>query len=112
VIKMETGTWEGVRFILSPKPFAQTPPLTDQLDVKKCIDDIIQRLRVPDEPPKYVLSPLQVDLFKKHLRVSDAWIAAHVHVMDMTPTPPPPDFLKAATHKYLHRQELQRLNKR
>lgn len=28
MIKMETGTWEGVRFILSPKPFAQTPLLT------------------------------------------------------------------------------------
>ena len=28
MIQMERGTWEGVRFILSPKPFAQTPPLT------------------------------------------------------------------------------------
>ena len=28
MIQMERGTWEVVRFILSPKPFAQTPPLT------------------------------------------------------------------------------------
>lgn len=34
----------------------------DQLDVKKCVDELIQRLNVPDEPPKYVLSPLQVEV--------------------------------------------------
>jgi len=36
--------------------------MTDQLDVKKCVDELIQRLNVPDEPPKYVLSPLQVEV--------------------------------------------------
>lgn len=45
--------------------------MTDQLDVKKCVDELIQRLNVPDELPKYVLSPLQVELFKKHLGASD-----------------------------------------
>lgn len=28
MIEMERGTLERFRFILSPKPFAQTPPLT------------------------------------------------------------------------------------
>ncbi len=56
--------------------------MTDQLDVKKCVDELIQRLNVPDELPKYVLSPLQVELFKKHLGVFDTAELAHAAHVD------------------------------
>jgi hypothetical protein len=87
--------------------------MTDQLDVKKCVDDLIQRLNVPDEPPKYVLSPLQVELFKKHLGVSDEWVAAHVVVLPaLGPTKQKAPMFSFETRMQLHQQELQKLRKR
>ena len=87
--------------------------MTDQLDVKKCVDDLIQRLRVPDEPPKYVLSPSQVELFKKHLGASDEWVAAHVVVLPaLGPTKQKAPMFSFETRMQLHQQELQKLRKR
>jgi len=87
--------------------------MTDQLDVKKCVDDLIQRLNVPDEPPNYVLSPSQVELFKKHLGASDEWVAAHVVVLHaLGPRKSPPPMLSLETRMQSHQQALGRLRKR
>lgn len=86
--------------------------MTDQLDVKKCVDELIQRLNVPDELPKYVLSPLQVELFKKHLGASDEWIAAHCVVLPaLGPRKPPPPMFSLETRMQLHQQALGKLRK-
>lgn len=87
--------------------------MTGQLDMKKCVDDLIQRLNVPDEPPKYVLSPLQVELVKKHLGVSDEWVAAHVVVLPaLGPTKKKLPMFSLETRMQLHQQALGQLRKR
>lgn len=68
-----------------------------------------QEIERPINEKRFVLTPGQVELAKEHLGVSDAWIAAHVHIMETAPRFSTPDPLKAAAHKYVHQQELQRL---
>lgn len=87
--------------------------MTDRLDVKKFVDNLIQRMSEPHELPKYVLSPLQVELFKKHLGASDEWIAAHCVVLpSLGPRKPPPPMFSLETRMQLHQQALGQLRKR
>ena len=84
-----------------------------EVDMKGIIDAFMQRMSEPQEPPKYVLSPLQVELAKKHLGVSDEWIAAHCVVLPaLGPRKPPPPMFSLETRMQLHQQELWQLRKR
>ena len=84
-----------------------------KFDMNDIIDDFIQRLNEPQEPPKYVLSPLQVELVKKHLGASDEWIAAHCVVLPaLGPRKPPPPMFSLETRMQLHQQALGQLRKR
>lgn len=84
-----------------------------EIDMKGVIDDLMQRMREPQEPPKYVLSPSQVELVKKHLGASDEWIAAHCVVLpSLGPRKPPPPLFSLETRMQLHQQALGQLRKR
>lgn len=84
-----------------------------EIDMKGVIDDLMQRMREPQEPPKFVLSPLQVELVKKHLGASDEWIAAHCVVLPaLGPRKPSPPLFSLETRMQLHQQALGQLRKR
>lgn len=84
-----------------------------EIDMKGVIDDLMQRMREPQEPPKFVLSPLQVELVKKHLGASDEWIAAHCVVLpSLGPREKKPPMFSLETRMQLHQQALGQLRKR
>lgn len=84
-----------------------------EVDMKGVIDAFMQRMSEPQEPPKFVLSPLQVELVKKHLGASDEWIAAHCVVLpSLGPRKPPPPMFSLETRMQLHQQALWQLRKR
>lgn len=84
-----------------------------EVDMKGVIDAFMQRMSEPQEPPKYVLSPSQVELFKKHLGASDEWIAAHCVVLPaLGPRKPSPPMVSLETRMQLHQQALGQLRKR
>lgn len=84
-----------------------------EIDMKGVIDDFMQRMREPQEPPKFVLSPLQVELLKKHLGASDEWVAAHCVVLPgLGPTEKKLPMFSLETRMQLHQQALGQLRKR
>ena len=84
-----------------------------EFDMNGIIDDFLQRLNEPQEPPKYVLSPSQAEMFKKHLGASDEWIDAHCVVLPaLGPRKPPPPMFSLETTMQLHQQALEQLRKR
>lgn len=83
-----------------------------EFDMNGIIDAFMQRMSKPQEPPKFVLSPSQVELFKKHLGASDEWVAAHVVVPALGPRKSPPPMLSLETRMQLHQQALGQLRKR
>ena len=82
MIDMETGTWEGVRFIES-RPVA---------------------------PSKVVVSKALADAAKRHFGLTDDQMSDVFIVMP--PITPQIDPREAMNRKALHRQELDRLRKR